>query len=1358
MHREMRPITWVLMVLMVSLFAATQLSNAMLPQPPLLKVGNLVDEAGLTNSVLSSKNLAEMSGKLRGWGPTPIYTSYYLNRLLGLETHGRRACAVLLVTLTLLCVGYLCRSRSAFGDLGLLLFSYLFLAGTEMGGYATLSVLPYPMAIMFSSLFVGMVMLFYGRPVPLRWMLLAILLFTLMGLVNLISLVAIYAVACTLFIGEVIGHRWSWKQVPLSSVRLGALIAFPTLLMLALMWFRPSGFSELWNPDRSLHLYFFSSDAPKNLLGAVSFIGKQFAVLVAQGTTINGRVLGGTVASLSSWVLGGAFMIGLVTSLFSSNAVRRALVLFFLFGTLGHLILNFANLLPYGEMRYFLSYFVLYPLIATLGLIDIAKGAQWLFRLSPERIPLTFRRYAAFVFAGMLILSATAYAGNTCLQNMKTRKVIQTAMNHYLNDAGDPPYALVTDYWTARTVEAEYPGLVRTASKRDYYRLNINLQSVWGFKRWGPDDIDKWNEFLSEHKRIFLITSIRFSEKYHSVIYRQVAKRFSITPIPGSFPFFFAELRPSGCMYVAGNGALEILGGSFFPEGNSKWAWMKKKARLRIGITAEKISFDLAPMRKIIEESGNLTVEVRNDATGEIDKHQFTDLKPHTFTLKSPLQGQEVTIESSTDYCAVEHGGKDPRRLSVQLMLKTIKVDTGGQSDTSEKESRLIPPKAGSAASFDPIPIPPEAGIPANFGPINKKHPYLLISEEFLDSLSERVKQDPVDAIYARMVENTQTYMRQSWNDIDGIAHPFRNMYWRALCEELTLMTCVTKDRQYLEHALVLLRKQYETQAWADLYHPRNPHYLGNVMMGLCFLYDVAYRELAQEDRAMLEAMIRQAGRRQYEESFKDPWGKPGIPSRYLWNHSMIGYATLGMAAITLGNPDDETELWLARAATPTFYYLTREGFTEQGINREGVYYSGYANYSLAPFAEALRLNFNIPWITNERVARYMEWVQYEMLPGGGLLNNFNDCLTDPVPALRGYLTFNRTHRLPIARYAWDHLVGSEGNGTYGGSDLDYINFGGLAEALMLYPLDQAPIESTEIKLPTALFCPTHGELISKTGWDKDATMFAFNSNPFIGGVHCQSDEGTFTLSLGSTPIIIDSGMANKLKEGSASQTIGHNCILVDGKGMSLSGEGAGVQGKIVNAVLGEEYDYALADNAAAYSFQKYNPVARAFRSVCFVKQPFPYVLIWDDMAKNDVKEHRYEFLQHMAPEFLAQGQLEDGSFLFASEQQGVQLLTQFINPGIVVGRSEEVFKGHPLQRFSVQASALDLVTLILPFTGEKPRYEITKFERNATGLQVNILWEDAAVEHVLQFPDAAQWSGEENEKSIAPFQFSITR
>ena len=62
--------------------------------------------------------------------------------------------------------------------------------------------------------------------------------------------------------------------------------------------------------------------------------------------------------------------------------------------------------------------------------------------------------------------------------------------------------------------------------------------------------------------------------------------------------------------------------------------------------------------------------------------------------------------------------------------------------------------------------------------------------------------------------------------------------------------------------------------------------------------------------------------------------------------------------------------------------------------------------------------------------------------------------------------------------------------------------------------------------------CPEVGYFCEHESWSHDASVFSFNCGEFIGAIHDQADNNSFTFFARGVPIIIDAGAANKAEEG----------------------------------------------------------------------------------------------------------------------------------------------------------------------------------------------------------------------------------
>ena len=107
-----------------------------------------------------------------------------------------------------------------------------------------------------------------------------------------------------------------------------------------------------------------------------------------------------------------------------------------------------------------------------------------------------------------------------------------------------------------------------------------------------------------------------------------------------------------------------------------------------------------------------------------------------------------------------------------------------------------------------------------------------------------------------------------------------------------------------------------------------------------------------------------------------------------------------------------------------------------------------------------------------------------------------------------------------------------------------------------------------------------------------------------------------------------DTGYSNEAVEGSPHQSVGHNLVLVDGKGEVVTGNGQATAGRLVQWERRKTLVWAQADLANAFAQQNYNPLAVAQRSFIVLTGPDPYVVVADAFVK-DVKDHDYTWLLH---------------------------------------------------------------------------------------------------------------------------------
>jgi len=358
------------------------------------------------------------------------------------------------------------------------------------------------------------------------------------------------------------------------------------------------------------------------------------------------------------------------------------------------------------------------------------------------------------------------------------------------------------------------------------------------------------------------------------------------------------------------------------------------------------------------------------------------------------------------------------------------------------------------------------------------------------------------------------------------------------------------------------------------------------------------------------------------------PWGRR-LPGRAAWNHTAVGYAGLGCAGL-ICRDEAWGRAWVDEALERLLEFV-RVGVTESGMTREGLDYAGFVFRTAAPFLLACR-NLGVfdyrdpadnPYL--ERLRRVPGWYAMEVFPGGSWVQNLNDANWDPRRAMGGFLPLFGPLDPPTVAWVHQALLGARGRGDQGQDPT--LVASALFESVLWPPGEPAP----DTALPRVLADPDAGYLAERVR-DGVRGGFSLTCGTFHPGIHGQSDNGSVTLFAGDLPVLIDSGAANDPTEGSVSSSHGHNVVLVDHRGQRPAGRGKGVSGTIVRVTRSRVATVSTCDLAPSYRASDYNPVAHAVRHCLYVKQPFPYLLVVDDVARPGGRPATFEQLFHTPP------------------------------------------------------------------------------------------------------------------------------
>jgi len=290
---------------------------------------------------------------------------------------------------------------------------------------------------------------------------------------------------------------------------------------------------ELLNPHRGLDDYFFSSHYERSISGALQFTFEKTQRLYLDALSLHPYVGGGESRRIYMFAITACFALGI---LFSFRNLGRAVVLCLGLGLLGHIVLGFASLVPYGNLRYVLSFFPWFSLVAAIG-----GAALFEWGLKP-----LFRRFAAsrdyalalFLAAGLAV--SLTYMTKALVHNTQGSKLVSSGVTFALKASRTFKTAIVVDTWTRDTLQGDFPDFPIASA----YVLNTQLKTNWaGTDPASVDDVSKWREFVSGQDSIVMITSMPLTPRHYGALYEEAVKSHEITDRKRNRVYNFTILR-----------------------------------------------------------------------------------------------------------------------------------------------------------------------------------------------------------------------------------------------------------------------------------------------------------------------------------------------------------------------------------------------------------------------------------------------------------------------------------------------------------------------------------------------------------------------------------------------------------------------------------------------------------------------------------------------------------------------------------------------------------------------------------------------------------------------------------------------
>ncbi|KJF42355.1 alginate lyase family protein [Draconibacterium sediminis] len=356
------------------------------------------------------------------------------------------------------------------------------------------------------------------------------------------------------------------------------------------------------------------------------------------------------------------------------------------------------------------------------------------------------------------------------------------------------------------------------------------------------------------------------------------------------------------------------------------------------------------------------------------------------------------------------------------------------------------------------------------------------------------------------------------------------------------------------------------------------------------------------------------------------------------------------------------------------------------------------------------RANYQLPVFFNKTIENMYRYAALIIRPDGNrILNNDGDLGSNVPLILTGAEKYNKPE--------WEYIAT---NGSSGSKPVDGPSY----------------------------FFPWAGQLISRSGFDKDAHWSFFDVGPWGSG-HQHNDMLHISVSAYGRDLLVDAGrfayrgeVADKFR-GYARGTQGHNSVLVDGKGQL---PGVSVAEKAVSDdlwAITPDYDCACG------SFDKYEGLkeVKHNRAIMYVRNEFWVVV---DRIETD-KPREIETLWHWHPDCEVEAD-KNGVLTTKNEKGNLQLIPVDKNdwkveeiegqekPEIQGWYSEEYNKFCPNKAFVYSTDSGNdecFVWLLLPSEKEAPKVAATIISRDSTKVKLEVTKENKKWELDIPFSNS---------------------
>ncbi|HIE24308.1 MAG TPA: DUF4962 domain-containing protein [Candidatus Korarchaeota archaeon] len=460
--------------------------------------------------------------------------------------------------------------------------------------------------------------------------------------------------------------------------------------------------------------------------------------------------------------------------------------------------------------------------------------------------------------------------------------------------------------------------------------------------------------------------------------------------------------------------------------------------------------------------------------------------------------------------------------------------------------------------------------------------------------------------------------------------HTFRHPFWTGMSRRLVthminlaLAYRLVGKEEYLERCKSMVLSICEWRNWSDPDYPTPEKPLPccldtwSFLSSIALIYDLLYDcFIVEEQKKIRKAMVEKGMTPIYEYALKKgTWLYS--PEKWPNGYAMV-HAGLGIGALSIFREDKNAWKWVEFEKEKTEMFLDREVGPDGGMI-EGLGYGSAAISALLKFMVAYDRVTVENFTDHPSLRKVMLLALYTLAPDGHTAVNFCDAGNPEgcEPAFNLLMAYLAAVKMDS--YAQWYMAET---GLYK-RDWGWNN---LFRLLWFNPYVK-PKRPDD--LPHARFFRYPGWVVMRSGWRRNDILVAFKCGPYRG--HGHADQNSFIINCSGEWLLNDKGYQRYLRpypsdtpwvtpekitllHSFSHDTIGHNCILVDGEGQQEIG------GEIVE-FEGWNFGATVVGDAS----KSYPALKKALRRLTFIE---PGSIIVQDFLESR-KPRTFSFLLH---------------------------------------------------------------------------------------------------------------------------------